>query len=680
MNKRRRTIHVLVAVSVAAIMMAAMALPALAQQGPEVRVTHSEQFACQQDIAVDSDGNVHIAYADEPGGNDREEIFYTMLDNSGNTLIDDTMISDYDDERSEYPAIGVDSNGKVHIVWVDGRLGYPELAYTKLDPSLDDRDGDAADESAITLVDDKQLTYSGNGASVARIAIDSSDDIHIVWESGGFASVHYMKIDKNGNELVAETMVSEAWDAFPSVAVDSKDNAHITWDQAPEENFYAEQGLFEGSDGDPVGNGGPTYEIYYKMLNGSDGGTLINATRVTPDDGKRSKRPSVTVDFQDKIHIVWQDMRGLNTTVYYSKLDPYTDDRDGDAAGASAITLIDDTPLTPDDGVKSNSPMSAIQCGRYIHITWNEEHEGAEGPAYLYYMIVDTDGNSILAPTPLITEKTFVRDSPWTMAHLDIEPSGKAHITWCDMRDGMWDFAEVYYTNYQGPSCPTGPIGPANCIYLHCEDGLFNLTEPVGTQWHELWPFFCHEYHLSSWNDTSGDGILSHCDWIDMYEKPDGAVRPYHVEEVTITLYLRPEWNRLRDNGFGRLPPGEPMYIEHEGGYDLGILTDPIGTQWHEIYPNFCTSYNLTDWDDNGNSTLDYCDYVLLVDKGSGNVTWWHVKDVAIDIVVCREPPPVGGEAYPVNKISLLALWITVGVAVAGGASWYVLRRRRSQS
>ena len=45
-----------------------------------------------------------------------------------------------------------------------------------------------------------------------------------------------------------------------------------------------------------------------------------------------------------------------------------------------------------------------------------------------------------------------------------------------------------------------------------------------------------------------------------------------------------------------------------------------------------------------------------------------------------RTPPPVGGEAYPINEASLLAPWIAVGVVVAGGASWYFLRRRRAQN
>jgi hypothetical protein len=219
---------------------------------------------------------------------------------------------------------------------------------------------------------------------------------------------------------------------------------------------------------------------------------------------------------------------------------------------------------------------------------------------------------------------------------------------------------------------------PPNVKYLHSRGGLFNLTDPIGTQWHELWPVFCREYHLSSWNDTGGDGILSHCDRIDMYEKPDGEVKWYHVEDVTITLNVTPGRDKKLGFGFNGLPP--PMFIELEGGYNASVLINPVGTQWHEIYPVFCVTYNLTDWTDNGSKELDYCDYIWLRNKHTGEETEWHVEEVAVDIVVTMEPPPVGGEAYPVNKASLLAPWIAVGVVLAGGAIWYVLRRRRAQS
>jgi hypothetical protein len=87
---------------------------------------------------------------------------------------------------------------------------------------------------------------------------------------------------------------------------------------------------------------------------------------------------------------------------------------------------------------------------------------------------------------------------------------------------------------------------------------------------------------------------------------------------------------------------------------------------------------------------LDPCDYVLLIPKKDfddipdGKLEdyycrgiCWHVEEVAIDIVV-TPAPPVGGEAYPVSKLSLLAPWLAVAALLAGGISWLTLRRRRT--
>ena len=52
-------------------------------------------------------------------------------------------------------------------------------------------------------------------------------------------------------------------------------------------------------------------------------------------------------------------------------------------------------------------------------------------------------------------------------------------------------------------------------------------------------------------------------------------------------------------------------------------------------------------------------------------------EDVTIREVL--PSPPVGGEAYPVNKIAILAPWIAIAMAIIAG-SFIVVRRRRAQS
>jgi len=50
----------------------------------------------------------------------------------------------------------------------------------------------------------------------------------------------------------------------------------------------------------------------------------------------------------------------------------------------------------------------------------------------------------------------------------------------------------------------------------------------------------------------------------------------------------------------------------------------------------------------------------------------------ATESTTVSPPPPVGGEAYPVNKLAILAPWIAIAMAVIGGAAIF-MRRRRTQ-
>jgi hypothetical protein len=60
---------------------------------------------------------------------------------------------------------------------------------------------------------------------------------------------------------------------------------------------------------------------------------------------------------------------------------------------------------------------------------------------------------------------------------------------------------------------------------------------------------------------------------------------------------------------------------------------------------------------------------------GEGTFEDGETEDYLLRVYV---PPPVGGEAYPVSKASLLAPWIAVGAAIIVGAGVFVLRRHRS--
>jgi uncharacterized repeat protein (TIGR01451 family) len=98
-----------------------------------------------------------------------------------------------------------------------------------------------------------------------------------------------------------------------------------------------------------------------------------------------------------------------------------------------------------------------------------------------------------------------------------------------------------------------------------------------------------------------------------------------------------------------------------------------------------------------GNTTTFYLDYVVDCDDMEYNerLGYWVVKNQfeaqGIDtdedsvyafvennrqVIPCE---PVGGEAFPIGKLSLLAPWIVLGAAVIAGAGIFI-RRRQVQS
>ncbi len=148
-------------------------------------------------MALDSDGNVHVVFQD--CDSNLCTVSYGMLDGTdGSVLIDQTNVitevlstdqgssTDVGDApHAVHYNIMVDSKDKVSLVWVDKRNApvwddYCEvcasggsLFFAKLDPSLDDQDGSAADMTVIKTVDDVALgpykyvqAYMGKNNSV----------------------------------------------------------------------------------------------------------------------------------------------------------------------------------------------------------------------------------------------------------------------------------------------------------------------------------------------------------------------------------------------------------------------------------------------------------------------------------------------------------------------------------
>jgi len=206
----------------------------------------------------------------------------------------------------------------------------------------------------------------------------------------------------------------------------------------------------------------------------------------------------------------------------------------------------------------------------------------------------------------------------------------------------------------------TGYLGVCDWVYFedwpfvpwHVEeystDLILNekIMDPIGIEWHELYPTFCNWHNLTSWNETIEDpypGRLSPGDQIDMWNYTSQETKWYYVDRVTFTMLVSNETN-----------PEDWMYIEYKGPFETmyNIKTTVINSTWHEVWPFYSASMNITSWIDNCNGVLDYCDWIELHDLYADiYYGWWHVEELSIDIILNEKiDDPTGiiwHELYP---------------------------------
>jgi hypothetical protein len=360
-------------------------------------------------IALDNNDNLHIAWV----GNDTANLYYMMVDKDGNILINETCLDPSSNATWGHVrrvAIDVDSENNVHIVfhakyvyepWPDYtnyiELDQQEVVYLKINPYLDDMDGSPANYVDITVIPETIIsTVDGNKSRSANIAVDSADNVHVVWFDKGDPAyygtraklweLHYLVMDKNGNVVVPETNVTAGfltdvdW-GEPEIVVDSQHNAHV---------FFVTEGW-----------NGYSYrwrDIWYTMIDGETGEVLINNTQLTNSDNKwKHSRPFIDIDSNDMIHIAWHNSSTHpETDIFYMKINPYLDDLNGNSADPDVIKVIDEMLISKKDGIQSFLVNIAVDNHGMAHIVWINRYLD------LYYALVSSSGD-ILVPEFRIT-------------------------------------------------------------------------------------------------------------------------------------------------------------------------------------------------------------------------------------------------------------------------------------
>jgi len=193
--------------------------------------TSSRRLTWAQDneapeMAVDSSGNLHlVCYSpdDYPW-----DISYRKSTDGGSTWTPSKKITYTFGEVSAFPVIAADPLGNIHVLWEEHVWTYDTRIHYKKSS-----DGGAT-WSAI-----KKLSWVAGESFKPRIAPDSSGHLHVVYFNapsiyeGLQYEVYYRKSTDAGGTWVAGKRLTwnSVSDEYPAIAVDSADNLHLVWEE-----------------------------------------------------------------------------------------------------------------------------------------------------------------------------------------------------------------------------------------------------------------------------------------------------------------------------------------------------------------------------------------------------------------------------------------------------------------
>jgi len=376
----------------------------------EVISTESTDFSAKPLIAVDSEDNIHVIWEDwtdyNSSGSDFD-IFYKRWDKITATWKTTEVISTESTGDSRSPSFFMDSEDNLHVVWHD---------YTTLDTEVDydvfykKRNATTSSWTTTEVISTESTAVSYKPA----VIVDSVGNVHVVWEEltdddgDGDRDIYYKKRDfGTGNWGTAEDIstVSDKNSAEPSLAIDSLDNVHLVWldgadylgagasdmdvfyrsldsatdswsvtevlsivGSATKENPFIAVDSYDKihiswADGaDYLGAGASDYDIFYKCK--PEAAVNWSSTElVSPLSDLASTRPCIAVDSSGFAYIVYEDdsdilEAGNDIDIFYNFKDPIS--------GLWSITQLISSEST------SNSYMAAITLGNggMIHVVW----------------------------------------------------------------------------------------------------------------------------------------------------------------------------------------------------------------------------------------------------------------------------------------------------------------------
>jgi len=378
------------------------------------------------EVAVDTEGNVHVTWEESTGG---YNIYYAMLDAQTQTWGNKELVTPDSTGIPDRPFILTDHQDNIHIFFMDD-TDYYGTSGGDHDICHSVKNYGETSWSAVEVIS----TESTLGSYIPVAAIDDSGDIHVAYydstdylSCGSDIDVFYKKYHASSSSWgIAEVVSTESDDlsGVPSICVSSDGEVFIAW---------TDDSTFDSS--------GSDQDIFFKSRSLTGDWTYTSVLTWLSDG--YSTQIKLACDKEGIVHAVWYDdspmlNSGGDADIFYSTYDSELH------YWTSFEVITDMCVLT-----SSNPDITADVFGD-IHVIWHDStpYGGSNSDADIMYRIKDSSTQTWSQEMVVSVDN----DDNSYYPEIATDSNGFIHIIWQDAMDylGCGSEYDVFYRKFSG--------------------------------------------------------------------------------------------------------------------------------------------------------------------------------------------------------------------------------------
>jgi hypothetical protein len=393
-----------------------------------VNISQTSSPSWFPDLAVDSQGNVHVVWCettDVEEGEYGEQVYYSMWDGQTWSTPNDIIPPSPDIIRN---AIATDAFGNLHLLFGGSVYKTLSIYYTQTSP--------ASGWLATSWSEPRLVSMNGN-SYMADIAVDSKGVIHAIFDDRGeplsdtrpgYADIFYRRSSDGGKTWSYPVNLSRSptGSSRAQMEIDSNDNIHVVWD--------------EGWD-KLSGQGEPVFSTYTSSLDGGE--SWSSSTSFSYPEGTNAQL-AVGIDSQGGVVVVWRATS--RPEIYYA----HSSDNGASWSPPMIIPVIFARPWASSFDMYD----MATDSGGHIHLVVVGRLSPEEDRLGVYHL--EWDGTSWSPPTAIYRGAGFPE-----YPKVVISEGNKLHVAWF-VREALWEEGnyEVWYSSSHSASPAQTPVPP----------------------------------------------------------------------------------------------------------------------------------------------------------------------------------------------------------------------------